>query len=133
MLCNVGWRVPKTLRQGLPCLLLWKGKGGLLFVLQRDISPLSSHPTTVHSIPFSAPVVASTELCRRKTRTSSWSLAAAHSVVMQLRCCSFSLIWSSLYFLSCLQLQCCCTTQFLSSVTELKFLPTAVILSKASP
>lgn len=45
MLCKLGWRVPKTSRQHLPCLLLEGGKGGLLLVLQGVISPPSSSPT----------------------------------------------------------------------------------------
>lgn len=36
-------------------------------------------PHTVQSIPLSAPVVASIELCRNKIRISSWSVTAAHT------------------------------------------------------
>lgn len=39
MLCNLGWRVQKTSRQGLTSLLLWGGKGGQLLVLLGDIIP----------------------------------------------------------------------------------------------
>lgn len=54
-LCNLGWRVQKTFRQGLPRLLLQEGEGGLLLVLQGAISHPSSSPHTVQSIPVSAP------------------------------------------------------------------------------
>lgn len=49
MLCDLGWRVQRTLRQGLPCLLLWEGKGGQLLVLWGDIIPPALAPhCTVH-------------------------------------------------------------------------------------
>lgn len=41
-----------------------------------EISSLQQWPCTVQSIPLSAWLVASTQLCRNKTRTRSWSLMA---------------------------------------------------------
>ena len=75
-------------------------------------------------IPLSAPEVASTELCRTKIRTSSWSLTAAQAL---------QLLSPPVCSPLCLQLQCCCTIKFISLANKPWFLPTAGILSEASP
>lgn len=105
MLHNLGWTVPKTLRQGLSCLFCCgKEKEGCSLCCGEISFPSPQHwPHTVQLIPLSAALVASTEPCRNKVMISTWSLrAAAHTAGYGLAAQPLQLLSSSLLSTFCL-------------------------------